>query len=402
MEPTELVEELCARIDRIDPLLHAFTPEPGRYRRLAAEAGELERAYGGEEHPPLYGVPVGIKDVIHVDGLPTHAGSALPPGVLAGPEATLVRRLRAAGALIAGKTVTAEFALDAPGPTRNPHHPAHTPGGSSSGSAAAVAAGLVPLAIGTQTVGSVIRPAAYCGVVGFRPTYGRIPTDGLIAAAPSLDTVGVFAPDLAGAERAAAVLCDGWRPAVVTGLRPVLAVPVDYLTAVSPAGRDAFERLGLTVRQITLPWTPAELAEDMRVITRYELAQVHRELFPRFANLYRPETASAIRHGQEINPTAYAAALRARTRYRDHLADLTTSEGIDLWVTPAATGPAPLGLENTGDAVMSLPWSHAGWPALTLPTGTVDGLPVGLQLITPAGTDEHLLAWARTLHLQGL
>jgi Asp-tRNA(Asn)/Glu-tRNA(Gln) amidotransferase A subunit family amidase len=402
MEPTELVEELCARIDRLDPLLHAFTPEPGRYLRLAAEAGELERRYGGGERPPLYGVPVGIKDVIRVDGLPTHAGSALPPGVLAGPEASVVRRLRAAGVLIAGKTVTAEFALDAPGPTRNPHNPAHTPGGSSSGSAAAVAAGLVPLAIGTQTVGSVIRPAAYCGVVGFRPTYGRIPTDGLIANAPSLDTVGIFAPDLAGVERAAAVLCDHWRPSAATGRRgrdgrhPVLGVPVDYLAAVSPVGRKAFEQAGLTTRQMTLPWSLAELAEDMRVITRYELAEVHRELFPRFTNLYRPETASAIRHGQEIGPTAYEAALRARSRYRRELTELTSAEGIDLWVTPAATGPAPLGLESTGDAVMSLPWSHAGWPAVSLPAGTADGLPLGLQLVAPADADEDLLAWARS------
>ncbi|MER5861877.1 amidase [Kitasatospora sp. NPDC002040] len=402
MEPTELVEELCARIDRLDPLLHAFTPEPGRYLRLAAEARELERRYGGRELPPLYGVPVGVKDVIHVDGLPTHAGSALPPGVLAGPEAGAVRRLRDAGALIAGKTVTAEFALGAPGPTRNPHHPAHTPGGSSSGSAAAVAAGLVPLAIGTQTVGSVIRPAAYCGVVGFRPTYGRIPADGLVGCAPSLDTVGVFAPTLAGAERAAAVLCDDWHPVAGPGRPPVLGVPVGYLTAVSPAAREAFERCGLTARQVELPWRPADLAADMQVISRYELAQVHRELFPRFANLYRPETAAAIRHGQEIGPVAYAAALDARSRYRLRLAELTAAAGLDLWATPAATGPAPLGLESTGDAVMSLPWSHAGWPALTLPAGTVDGLPVGLQLIAPAAADEHLFAWAAAVHEQVL
>ncbi|BFV58179.1 amidase [Kitasatospora sp. CMC57] len=394
MEPTELVEELCARIDRIDPLLYAFTPEPGRYLRLAAEARELERRYGDRERPPLYGVPVAVKDVIHVDGLPTHAGSALPPGLLAGPEATVVRRLRAAGALVAGKTVTAEFALNAPGPTRNPVDPAHTPGGSSSGSAAAVAAGLVPLAVGTQTVGSVIRPAAYCGVVGFCPSYGRIPADGLIANAPSLDTVGIFAPDLPWVERAAAVLFDDWRPSAVTERPPVLGVPVDYLEAVSPAGRDAFERLRLTARRMKLPWSPAESAEDMWVISRYELAQVHRELYPRFANLYRPETASAIRHGQEIDPAAYTAALHARSRYRRRLAALTAAEGIDLWATPAATGPAPVGLESTGDAVMSLPWSHAGWPALTLPAGTVDGLPVGLQLVAPAGADEQLLRWA--------
>lgn len=397
MDLTELVDGLCTRIDRIDPLLHTFTPEPGRYQRLTAEAREIERRYGGGEHPPLYGVPVGIKDVIQVDGLPTHAGSALPPGVLAGPEATAVRRLRAAGAMIAGKTVTAEFALHAPGPTRNPHNPAHTPGGSSSGSAAAVAAGLVPLALGTQTIGSVIRPAAYCGVLGFCPTYGRIPTDGLIANAPSLDTIGLLAAEPAEIERAAAVLCEDWQPAPPSGRPPVLGVPAEYLAAVSPLGRDHFEQARPAARQVTLPWSLAELAEDVRVISRYELALVHRELFPRFAALYRPETAAAIRHGQEISAGAYAAALRARTRYRRQLAELTASEGLDLWITPATTGPAPLGLESTGDAVMSLPWSHAGWPAITLPAGTADGLPLGLQLIAPANADEQLLSWAREL-----
>lgn len=208
------VERLCTRIDRIDPVIRAFVPEPGRYERLAVEAHTLA-ARGGAGR--LYGVPVGVKDVIHVAGLPTHAGSALPPGVLGGPEATLVTRVREAGALIAGKTVTAEFAVAAPGPTRNPRSLAHTPGGSSSGSAAAVAAGLVPLALGTQTIASVIRPAAYCGVVGFRPTYGRIPVDGVIAYAPSLDTPGFFTADVASARLAADVLVDGWRP---TGTPP--------------------------------------------------------------------------------------------------------------------------------------------------------------------------------------
>ncbi len=164
----------CDRIESEDPQVHAFVAEPGRRARLlAAAAGLAARSAGSERKPPLYGVVAGIKDVIRVDGLPTRAGSRLPAEILAGPQAPAVGRLLAAGALVAGKTVTAEFAVIAPGPTRNPRAPGHTPGGSSSGSAAAVAAGMVPLALGTQTIASVIRPAAFCGVAGFRPTYGR-------------------------------------------------------------------------------------------------------------------------------------------------------------------------------------------------------------------------------------
>lgn len=406
------VERLWTRIDRVDPIVRAFTPETGRYERLAAEARAVAEQHP-RNRPPLYGVPVGVKDVIRVDGLPTHAGSLLPPGVLAGPEASLVGRLRAAGALVAGKTVTAEFAVNAPGPTRNPHNLAHTPGGSSSGSAAAVAAGLVSLAIGTQTVGSVIRPAAYCGVVGFRPTYGRIPVDGVIANSPSLDTVGFFTVDVAGAAIAAGVLCDNWRsdrtePQADGGPRPrVLGVPVgSYLDVAGPVARAAFagqlESLrnhGLTIRHIDLPADLDEVARSLLAINRYELAGVHAELFARFGGLYRPETAAAIRRGHEIDGNSYATALQARSSFRRKLAEVTAGEGVDLWVTPAATGPAPLGLGSTGDAIMSLPWSYAGLPAITLPAGYAPGgLPLGLQCIGTEDNDEHLLALA--LHLE--
>ncbi|WP_371498422.1 amidase [Kitasatospora sp. NBC_00374] len=401
--PAAHVERLCTRIDRLDPVVRAFVPEPGRYHRLAGAARLLEAsgAAGAANRPPLYGVAVGIKDVVHVDGLPTHAGSALPPGVLGGPQASLVGRLGAAGALIAGKTVTAEFAVRAPGATRNPHDPAHTPGGSSSGSAAAVAAGLVPLAIGTQTVGSVIRPAAYCGVVGFRPTYGRIPVDGVIAHSPSLDTVGVFTSDLAGTRLAAAVLCDGWAPQD-PGRPPVCGVPAGaYLDRVQPAARAAFDgtlrRLradGLEIRRIEVLADFEDLVRHLQLVDRYELAQVHRDLFARFGGLYRPETAAEIRRGHEIDAADHAAALHARDAFRRRLAERTAAEGIDLWLAPAATGPAPRGLDSTGDAVMSLPWSFAGAPAVTLPAGRLDGLPLGLQCVGPVGGDERLLAFA--------
>ncbi|MFB6887918.1 amidase [Kitasatospora sp. NPDC056327] len=408
--PAVHVDRLCARIEQVDPLIHAFVPEPGRADRLQAEARALAARHPDPAHaPPLYGVAVGVKDVVRVDGLPTRAGSALPPGVLAGPQAAVVDRLRAAGALVAGKTVTAEFAGAAPGPTRNPHHPGHSPGGSSSGSAAAVAAGLVPLAIGTQTIGSVVRPAAYCGVVGFRPTHGRIPSAGVIPNAPTFDTPGLFTADLAGAALAAPLLCDDWddRPAAAgdDGV-PVLGVPVGrYLERAGAQAREAFRgqlelltARGLTVRRIDLLPDFDELERWTRTINRFETAASHAEWFDRFGGLYRPETVAAVRHGRAVARSAYEAALRARSAFRERLAEQRRRAGVDLLLAPSATGPAPFGLDGTGSAVMSLPWSCAGLPALSLPAGvTAEGLPLGLQVVGEAGADERLLALAAVL-----
>ena len=194
-------------------------------------------------------MPVGIKDIFHVEGFATRAGSRLPPEVLAGEEGPAVAALKAAGALILGKTVSTEFAYFAPGPTRNPRNLEHTPGGSSSGSAAAVAAGLAPLALGSQTIGSTLRPAAYCGIAGYKPSYDRVPRDGIVPLAPSFDHVGIFAPDAAGVEAAARVLCRHWQ-APGTGLharnprrpvRPVLGVPEGpHLERVEPAALARF------------------------------------------------------------------------------------------------------------------------------------------------------------------
>ncbi|MFD7595089.1 amidase [Kitasatospora sp. NPDC059812] len=409
---SEHVDRFCALVERVDPLIHAFVPEPGRHDRLRAQARALAARHPEPAgRPPLYGVAVGVKDIVHVDGLPTHGGSALPPGVLAGPQAVVVDRLRAAGALVAGKTVTAEFAASAPGPTRNPHHSGHTPGGSSSGSAAAVAAGLVPLAVGTQTVGSVIRPAAYCGVVGFRPTYGRIPMAGVIPNAPSFDTLGVFTADLAGAALAAALLCDDWRGddwrgGAAAGGRPVLGVPDGaYLERAEPAALRAFEeslerlaQTGLTVRRVPLFPDFAGITRQLQTINRFELARGHADWFARFGGLYRPETAASIRVGQGVAAEDRAAALQARERLRERVARATAEAGVDLWLAPSATGGAPEGLHSTGDPVMSLPWSYLGLPALSLPAGrTAEGLPLGLQVVGTAGGDERLLAQAAFL-----
>lgn len=238
-----------ARMERLDSHIRAFLPEPERDARLRREAAELEaRASGATRLPRLYGVPVGVKDCFKVAGFPTRAGSGLPPDLFAGREASAVTVLRDAGAVILGKTAMDEFAYVEPAPTRNPHNLAHTPGASSSGSAAAVAVGLCPLALGTQTSRSVIGPAAFCGVVGFKPTYGRIPIDGVIPLAPSFDTVGLFTQDAAGIAWAASVLVPDWRTDEPPR-PPVLGVPDGKLFDWTlESGRRAFE---LQVGQLT-------------------------------------------------------------------------------------------------------------------------------------------------------
>jgi len=271
--------ESLARMEAGDAAIRAFLPEAQRRTRV-------EAACAAAPAGPLHGVLVGVKDVIRVTWLDTRAGSALPPEALAGDQASVVDRVQAAGAIVAGKTVTAEFAVAAPGPTRNPRCLDRTPGGSSSGSAAAVAAGMVPLALGTQTVGSVIRPAAYCGVVGFRPTWGVIPLDGVLTNARSLDTVGLVTVDARSAELAAAALCQ-WTPAAPPDRLPVLGVPDDdYLDAADDDARLLFQQqihrlqsAGYELRAATLVPDLKALHENLRLFQRFELAQAHQEWF---------------------------------------------------------------------------------------------------------------------------
>jgi Asp-tRNA(Asn)/Glu-tRNA(Gln) amidotransferase A subunit family amidase len=287
-----------------------------------------------------------------------------------------------------GKTVTTEFAYFEPGPTRNPNDLAHTPGGSSSGSAAAVAAGMCPLALGTQTIGSVIRPASFCGVVGFKPSYGRIPLDGVLPLSPSLDHVGLFTQDVAGMQAAAAVCLDDWLPPddPDDSDRPVLGVPDGaYLSQASDAGRAAFEEhlatldaAGFEIRRVQVDAFEAiEAINDRHTsLMAAEAALEHQEWLDASPDRYADSTVSMLREGRDV-PAA------------DH--------GIDVWVSPGAPGPAPEGIDTTGDPVMNLPWTHAGVPAVAVPGGTVDGLPVGVQCTASFGADERLLAWAGSI-----
>lgn len=404
------INQICDRIDALDTQIQALLPETDRRARILREAGGLKARFADPAtRPPLYGIPIGIKDIFSVDGFPTRAGSQIPPELFIVPEATCVTTLRAAGALILGKTVTTEFAYFEPGPTRNPLNPAHTPGGSSSGSAAAVSGGFCPLALGTQTIGSVIRPAAFCGIIGFKPSLGRIPTSGVIPFSQSADHVGLFTQDVAGMILAASILCLDWNKESKnskSAALPVLGVPVGpYLNQASSEALAIFrnqlaglEDAGYQVRQLEALNDIEAINSRHKQMIAKEMAQVHARWFAQHELLYRPRTAGLIREGQRVGAEELANALAGREELRAQLERLMKQGGIDLWVSPSATGPAPEGIGSTGDPAMNLPWTHAGLPVITIPAGLArNGLPMGMQFVAPFGADERLLHWAEPL-----
>lgn len=406
LAPAGYVADACDRLDAFDGTTRAVLPEEGRRGRLLNEAAALASRYSNPAtRPPLYGALVGVKDIIAVDGMPTRAGSALPVEAFPLTEGTAVRRLREAGALILGKTVTTEFAYFDPGATTNPHDPRRTPGGSSSGSAAAVAAGYALVALGSQTVGSTIRPAAFCGIVGVKPTYGRIPTDGVLYYSPSVDHVGFFTQDAAGARLVASVLLNGWRAGIEAPATITLGVPDGaYIDQTEPASREAFEAslrtlegAGVTLRRVPALDNIEAITEHHRAIATAEFREQHTERFARWGALVRGASASLFDSGALITAAQRAEGAESQGRIRATLEALMDAHGLDAWACPAATGPAPLGLRSTGDPAMNLPWTHSGMPALTLPAGRVDSMPVGLQLAGRAGRDEELLAVAEVL-----
>jgi len=405
-QPGTYLDGLADRFERAEPAVCAFVDEPG-WERLARDAAELaDRFPDPGSRPPLYGVPVGVKDIFHVDGFETRAGSGVPPEKLRGPQAATVTALEEAGALVLGKTVTAEFAYFEPGPTRNPHDTDHTPGGSSSGSAAAVAAGLCPLALGTQTIGSVNRPAAFCGVVGVKPSYGRVPMGGVLPVAPSVDHAGYFTQDVAGARLAAGVLYEDWRAGDdPPELGTVGAVEGAYLAQASRAAREEFEthvrRLeaaGIDVCRVDVFGDIAAVNERHERLVAAETALSHGELYPEYGDRYAGETAALIEEGRDVAVGELCGARAGRTELRRAVHGAMDENGLDALVSPSAPGPAPEGIDSTGDPVMNLPWTHAGLPAVTLPASeTAEGLPLGLQCVARFGRDEWLLRWCREL-----
>lgn len=401
-----LVDDLLVRAEEVEPVVRALVPEEGRRERLDQEiAALLARWPDPSERPALFGVPVGVKDIIAVDGLATHAGSAVPAEAFAMPEASVVAHLREAGALVFGKTVTAEFASMPPGGTANPHHPRHTPGGSSSGSAAGVAAGTFPLSLGTQTGGSVNRPAAFCGIVGFKPSYGRIPTDGVLPHAISVDTLGLFAQDLEGVALAAPAVVEDWRGAVPPSASVAVVVPDGaYLEMTSEEGRRAFEDTVARLEQSGIRVVWASFLDDVEeVLARHqvlmdaEFAAEHRDRFARWGALYSGAAAGRIDAAATIPDAELEAGLAGREELRGRVAAFLDATGADVLICPSAVGPAPASLQTTGDPRMNAPWTHAGVPTVSLPAGTVGGLPVGLQVVGRFGADEELIGVAGIL-----
>jgi Asp-tRNA(Asn)/Glu-tRNA(Gln) amidotransferase A subunit family amidase len=403
----ELLMQVEALFIEHEPLVLAFLPEEGRFRRLRREADELVLRYPDLiKRPVLFGAVVGVKDIFHVAGFVTQAGSRLPAEVLQGKEAASVTRLKNAGALIFGKTVTTEFAYFSPGPTRNPHNEEHTPGGSSSGSAAAVAAGFCHIALGTQTIGSVIRPASFCGVVGLKPTYDRISREGVIPLSPSLDHVGFFVPDAEGALDAARVLYGDWDEPTGPLKKPRLGIPEGpYLQSISQDSLAHFEnvyklleRAGYQLQRIQVMPDFEEIRARHDHIMAAEAAQVHADWFRDYGNLYSAKFAELIHRGQSITDNQLQRALAAREDFRADIRRTFLDHDIDVWISPSTIGPAPKGLDSTGDPIMNLPWTQAGLPAINLPAGkSQDGLPLGLQVVGNWYKDESLLFWANDL-----
>jgi len=399
----DYLDQLEKQFQMREPLVKAFLPEERRFARLRQDARKLlERYPDSQEHPVLFGIPVGVKDIFNVDGFETRAGSQLPASEFEGPEAECVTRLKNAGALVLGKTVSAEFAFLAPGVTCNPHQAEHTPGGSSSGSAAAVGAGLCALTLGTQTVGSIIRPAAFCGVVGFKPSYERLSRSGVLPVSESLDHVGFFTSDTESARLAASVMIPDWVFARAEH-RPVLAVPDGpYLERTSSTGCENFElaceRLaagGYQILRVSVMPDFDDIYERHQLIMAAEAAQVHARRYSRYRSLYQEQTSDLISRGISISQKELKTAIPGREKLRNQLTGILADAGIDMWIAPSATGTAPRGLGSTGNAIMNLPWTHCGLPTLSLPSGRDEaGLPFGLQLIGKWHKDEAVLAWA--------
>jgi Asp-tRNA(Asn)/Glu-tRNA(Gln) amidotransferase A subunit family amidase len=367
--------------------------------RLLLDAAALDALPSAERDlSPLFGVPVGVKDNFDTVEEPTTYGSPIYAGHRPSGDAAVVRRLRAAGALIAGKMKLAEFAWMHPSDTVNPIDPHRTPGGSSSGSAAAVAAGLVPLATGTQTAGSVIRPASYCGVVGFKPTFGEVPRDGVKLLSPTLDTVGWFARSAADIVLLFDALV-GAEPMPVVGSPRLAFAQTSLWDHVEADAQRAIERSVAELPGVeSLDPIPgyAELTSAQTTIQLYESAQSLAAELADAPQLLSDELREALERGAKIPAAGYEDAVRSAARLRPAVIERLSR--YDAVVTPSATGVPPAGLAFTGDPLFCRAWTLIGAPCLSLPLAwTAAQLPVGVQLVAAPGQDRRLLATALTV-----
>ncbi|HWC05476.1 MAG TPA: amidase [Methylomirabilota bacterium] len=410
----ELVTDCLKRVEEVESRVQAWAFLERDHAMRQAEAADVHRQHG-KALGPLHGVPIGVKDIFDTGDMPTELGSPVWAGRTPRRDAAVVARLRAAGAVILGKTVTTEYAYYHPGKTTNPHDPERTPGGSSSGSAAAVAAHMVPGAVGSQTNGSVIRPAAFCGVVGFKPTHGLIPRSGALMLSRTLDHVGVFARTVEDVALLAETLVGfdaedpDTRPvarpplAAVAASAPPLTPRLAFVRSmawdhVEPEMREALaelvEALGEAVTEIELGPTFARAVEMHRIIMEVEMAHnLHRD-YERAGDALSAVLRRLIERGRGHAAVDYAAAVAAIPTLNTAL-DPVFDE-FDAILTPAAPGEAPKGLESTGNPVFCTTWTYVGTPAVTLPLlRSAANMPLGVQLVARRDNDRRLLRTAR-------
>jgi Asp-tRNA(Asn)/Glu-tRNA(Gln) amidotransferase A subunit family amidase len=393
-----LVDACLERIRALDPVLKAWIHVDDAGARAAAHAADAA-VRNGATLGPLHGVPIGVKDIVDVAGLPTTAGAREFAHTRPTRDATCVARLRAAGAVILGKTHTTQFAYRDPAPTTNAWNAAHTPGGSSSGSAAAVAAREVPVALGSQTVGSILRPAAYNGVVGLKGTNGLVPLEGVVPLGYSLDHIGPLTRSVEDAALVLAVMAGrALTPEAIQ--TPRLAVARELFARAETEVRKHLEavierlaKAGARVEDVRLPASFAELADAALVTLETEAATYHAPTFAKYASDYGHGMAEMLARGLKRLGIEYVAAGRTRARVRDDVAPLLAQH--DALLSPTAPAPAPVGLAWTGDASLCQPWSTLGAPSISLPTGlSTAGLPFALQLVQAPGADTRLLGTA--------
>jgi Asp-tRNA(Asn)/Glu-tRNA(Gln) amidotransferase A subunit family amidase len=402
------------RIAAVETEVHAFVHLDPEHALAQARALDRSKA-NGERIGPLHGIPVGIKDIFDTADYPTECGSTILAGRRPNADSTAVRKLREAGAVIIGKTVTTEFAYYHPGTTRNPRDLNRTPGGSSSGSAAAVAAGMVPLAIGSQTNGSMIRPAAFCGVFGVKPSHGLISRAGALTLSHKLDHVGAFARSIEDLALILDVLAGqdaadpDSRPYASPGFRvsaaeaPPIAprfalVRTPMWEKADADAREVIEDLAkeLGAHEVDLPDQFRDAWSSLRAIMAVDMAHNlggHIDEGGEVSKTFR----DLIEEGRRVTATQYLAALRDAQRYADGMAGIF-EQLADAIITPSARGVAPLGIEATGDPVFCSLWTLVGFPSLNLPLlANTDGLPIGVQLVGAPGRDERLLRTACAL-----
>jgi aspartyl-tRNA(Asn)/glutamyl-tRNA(Gln) amidotransferase subunit A len=401
-DPRAVLEASLARIDAVEPKVQGWRIlDPERARSEAERCAALPAA----AHGPLHGIPIAVKDVIDVAGWPTRAGSRSRQNIApCGVDAHVVTRLRAAGAVIVGKAHTTEFAFfDGPPPTRNPYDLLRTPGGSSSGPAAVVAAGMVPLSLGTQTAGSVSRPAAYCGIAAFKPSSLSWPTFGVVPFAPSFDTVGVFGYRVADTAVAARALMPGFMAPPVQPVGPFRVAMIDdpILSTASRGVANLTASLAATLRAggIAIDARPSpvslDVLNDIHLLMReYELGHAQADLADAPEGFVTPSLREAVLRGRGIDATRYLSAVTrlaaARQTFWNALA------GFDALIFPAAPDIAPVGMA-TGDARFIIPLTALAGPIVSVPAGYDQGMPLGVMLAGAPGCDHTLLAIAEQL-----